>query len=482
MQKIILERNGFYNELSEEKQKEYFYTKEKSSLPAIDNIYYSIFIEDDIKSENPKLLNFFAFLDGLKIKVREEHKPQQVTDLLYIDRGSHDLYHYKLSNPDLYDIFLASSIPNRDTPRIHIQIRSMGLWTQGAVQTLNDSYKAICELFEGYDVVLRRCQENRIDYAYHTNIIHNPEKSFKDDKLRTSTKTTMRHHIQAGRIISKKDETLYKKDYLALGNRKSNNVFIRIYNKSLEVIDNGYKAFFFELWYQNKLISYYDKFCLEKSYEKKDWNYIHQAKLMFYLEHGLDDKRKNSYKEALEDKTTTHEDYQRLAAYLPDITTIVNIEFETKRKFYYYSDDFIDVMLKTQQDDINPVLTRIYKIIDNRSIFLEYLTSKTFSFQKDGEYLNWWQRLRNTKLEGIKLDAKLLRSYNFECNDNMARIKLINSLATLSVHKNLLDKDFEENIADLMSDINDNDKNRYYQAQDKQYQRLKNRIKKADEK
>ena len=51
-------------------------------------------------------------------------------------------------------------------------------------------------------------------------------------------------------------------EYLALGNRKSNNIFFRSYNKTREVCEMKYKDFFFDIWKENGLISEYDYYCL----------------------------------------------------------------------------------------------------------------------------------------------------------------------------------------------------------------------------
>jgi len=68
--------------------------------------------------------------------------------------------------------------------------------------------------------------------------------------------------------------------------------------------------------------------------------------------------------------------------------------------------------LTEARGDVSTPLQRIYKILDYRSLFLDYLTSKTLSFHKDGKYLSWWERLRNVKHEGKKVDGKLLRDYS----------------------------------------------------------------------
>ena len=486
-----LQVNEYYQSLTPEKQHEYFHFKQQKFIQELDNIYYSIFIRDDTSKENHALGGLFSHLDLLKQKVREEHIEQALTDSLNVTLNTHarGKYNYCLSAPDLFDIYLASSLPNSDTPRIHIQIRSMGIWTRGASAMVQESYTIATNLLALYGLTPSHVQENRIDYAYHTNIIQSPRKFLNDRTLTKTLDTTMEKGSTVFDIKKSKDKSKghseIKHSYLSLGQRSSNNVFIRIYDKTLEVTDNGYKAYFLQLWYDNKLISYYDYVILLMCYLERDENYKHQAKLRFYIEHGTDPELIERYTQALANNKLTKADYKKLADWMPDTTTVMNVEFQTMRKFYYYSDEAIDsALFETERNDIDPILKRLFKIVDNRAIFLDYLTSKTLAFKKQGtdDYASWWKRLRGTKLQGLKADTKLLRDYTFEVNKEVVKIKLLNNLATLSVHQGLHNKkDFEENLADMMTEINDNHKNRYYQNQDKQYIRLKNRIKKADE-
>ena len=66
---------------------------------------------------------------------------------------------------------------NNNTPRILVQLRSIGLWTLGENELLTYSYGIITEILQRYDIEVNYCQENRIDYCYHTNAIQNPLKT-----------------------------------------------------------------------------------------------------------------------------------------------------------------------------------------------------------------------------------------------------------------------------------------------------------------
>ncbi|GHV43180.1 hypothetical protein FACS189490_13220 [Clostridia bacterium] len=260
-------------------------------------------------------------------------------------------------------------------------------------------------------------------------------------------------------------------------NRKSNNVFARIYDKTKEVIQMGYKGFFFKVWHDNGLINFYDKYCLEYALTYKNYDYIHKGRLMFYIEYGADERVKKEFELSLKDENMTLAQYKALAdAYVPQVTTIVNIEYETKRKFYYYSDNFIEAFKMSPRENVPKPFERLFKILDNRAVFLDYLTSKSLCFFKrpksnadfadeddtdtdnEREYLSWWKRLRNTKQPGFDADTKLLRDYSHKMDTHIIKAKAINAIASSAVYADNLDTDFTEDLSDFLADLNDNSK------------------------
>jgi hypothetical protein len=105
--------------------------------------------------------------------------------------------------------------------------------------------------------------------------------------------------------------------------------------------------------------------------------------LCFILAQGSDVAKKKKIGREIE-KDLSPLEYKTLAdSLMPEVTTVLNIEFETKRRFYYYSDNFIDAHLTTKTE-CSYQLCRIFKIIDNRNLFLDYLTSKTLAFPEVG--------------------------------------------------------------------------------------------------
>jgi hypothetical protein len=298
-----------------------------------------------------------------------------------------------------------------------------------------------------------------------------------------------------------------------------------MYNKAKEVIDNGCKGFFFELWHQKNLISYYDKWCYEYAYQCKNRNSTDKARLLFYMQHGTNETIIHQYTQALNNPGTTYREFQQLAnMHTPKLTAIMNIEYETKRNFYRNSDNWIDTNLSpVNRADMPPQLERLYSIIDNRCVFVEYLTRVTVSFRKDNrplklrklaekmkdkimqkctdkaqvedceidfteydeaeeldrpvddnEYEPFWRMLRSTKLQDNPTPLKLVREYGKTINHLAAAKRLITAVSTNGAYnaakkglteEQLKAKDYNEHLDEYheyLCNINDNDLNRLF--------------------
>jgi len=194
----------------------------------------------------------------------------------------------------------------------------------------------------------------------------------------------------------------------------------------------------------------------------KNINYLVKARLAFYVEHGTDPDRCQRYLEALENKNTKLKDFKNLAEeWMPEVTSIMNIEYQTQRKFYYYSDTYINNFAIIARK-VPKHLERIYKIIDNRELFLNYLNTSTLAFHKgkDAEgkiqYLDWWKRLRRAKVGGLKANEKLLRDYSHEMDKKCVQRRAINALASSAVYDDKVETGFIEDVSDFLSDLSDN--------------------------
>lgn len=155
------------------------------------------------------------------------------------------------------------------------------------------------------------------------------------------------------------------------------------------------------------------------------------------------------------------------------------------RKFYKKSESLISSLEYNSNDNDDNIniayLSYLYSIIDNRKIFLNYLTKKTVSFKKlcpdsDNEkdiYLDFWYRLRNTKIQSLS-SMDLCREYQDILDISKQYNKIDNAIATISVIKGL-DGTYNEDAEEILSFNNDNDVKR----KDEYYNKLKEKKKKA---
>lgn len=477
-----IKRTNIYLEFDEISRKKWFEQKKKKYLHNIDTFYYSISIKDDSNNDD-RLDDLFIELDNIKDVIRlSKGEIQETYEELNVKLGTYGIvYNYRLQEPDLYDIYIGHYLPNINTPRIVVQLRSYGLWIYGIEEMIYRSYEKAKYILKKYNCDICRTKENRIDFAYHTNSILNPYKFFSDRNLDKYLYTNLEKYYKIGDIRKKRkkvndesnNDCRFTLDYFALGQLKSNNIYNRNYNKVKEVIEQNYKAFFFDLWFKNGLISLYDKYCFEYAYNKKNYNAIEEGRLNFYLEHGSDPLMKKEIKLLL-DKDSRYEDLKKLADKItPKTTLIMNIEFQTKRKFYYYADKEIE-LLPVKNKNMDSELKRLFKVLDNRKLFLDYITSETIAFiekieevKKDGKketkvyYQDWWKRLRSVKIESLIKDKKYLRNYNYKRDKEKVIKRAVNSIASNAVYNGKSDSSFIDDVSDLIANINDNDVKKY---------------------
>jgi len=462
---IDTQRTGFYMELSKELQEQYLGLKRNKFLPMVDNLYFTVSVGGDSAEvdTNHGICSLVEELVQKKAEMMIERKPIDFAYGLTVTPKVYGQYAYCITEVDLYDIFFCKRLPNNDTPRIVVQLRAFGLWTRGMDSIIMDAYNRLEALLADYHCTIVKCGENRIDYCYHTNAISSPSKIFSDVKGRVKyLDSNLDKHTTVGRRERVKDGTILHKDYVCFGSVNSKKVRARIYDKVKEVVEVGYKSFFFKIWRENGLISYYDNWCMEYAFPHRNMDYLYKAAVAFYVQYGADGAYRRQCEKSLANENTTLVDFKRLAeSYMPKITVILNIEYETKRKYYYYSDGFID-SLKLERRHIPKPLERIYKIYDYREIFIESLTKDTLSFHKgkgaNGElqYVAWWQRLRNTKIDGIKLDEKLLRDYSCAMDKAAVVRRGVLAVASSAVYDDSLETGFIEDISDFLSNITDN--------------------------
>lgn len=450
MIRLDISRCQIFSEFSKEQQKQYFSFIGNKVIHNIDTFYYSVMLSEGKKE---CIANMVSFLSNCAAQYRAGTIEIPVGYLSFFP-FRFSIYEYCLRLENMFDIFIASYVPNSNTPRIVVQLRSVGLWIDGVKPLISQSLNALKAFLGQFDIEIIKVSENRIDYAYHTNMIQNTSKYFGDKNMLKSLRTSLEIYHKVGEIGRKIDV-----NYLSLGNRKSNNVFFRAYNKTKEVVEKNYKGFFIERWYQERLISAYDKFCLERAYTLGTYNGLLIARIEWYLEHGWNDELKKSliklknscYKNSDNSKYLS----EQIDGVLPAVTVVTNIEFQTKRKFYYTMEKFIaNLPVSVSADHL---LHRLYQIVENPKCFLDYLTYNTVKFVSGNSIASWWKRIISLKITSNCEDF-VIREYARNLDKEKLKSRMVGSIASNSIYKNEPNENgFVEDVNDFLCTLNDND-------------------------
>ena len=269
-------------------------------------------------------------------------------------------------------------------------------------------------------------------------------------------------------------------DYVAMGKR-SDNCFLRIYQKSREVIEQGYKPWFLKIWLMYGLISEYDFYVYEKAFKKKSWKYRFYARLEFYLEYGSDPEMLQKCKEILSGELTQVTD--DLIAFCDKLTPklhyIINVEYQVMRK---HSKSYTLIPFKDHSQD--GYMERIYTYLDNRKIITDYLTDRQFrltvydpEIQKSRrEMCPFWIALRRAKSIDTKLTnkhARLIRQYNSQLSKEALKKRFINSAVTLGLYNDGPNSNspLEDALAAIIQ-LNDNDVHNAMQYREKRLRQI----------
>lgn len=467
MDSNIINRASVMAEFDADFIDKWFSLNAKSVKHHIDTLYYTVSVKGDcLDTSDAGMIALLSEMDFLKQRKKAVYSDEIDFFGLNVEATGFSTYEYHLSFPEVYDVFVASYLPNLQTPRICVQIRSRSLVLDGVYKAIEQSYEKVVEILNEYGLEVDEVKENRVDYAYHTNLIQNPMKYFSDAMLRRSLKSKMRKYMKIGAIGE--DMTL---ETISLGNRKSNNVFFRCYDKTKEVIDKGYKSFFFERWRDLKLISEFDYFVYNIAYETHAYRTgILLGRIAWYQRYGTNEeiqaKLRSLVKSCYTDSDNAEHIEKELHGLLPEVTRIMNVEFQTKRKFYHsFEAQIKDIDVSFSCDD---KLNRLFKVVYLRSAILDYLTSsQCVAFLKDRRaklnkevYLDWWRRIRACKIDEDETEEKeLLRVHERFVNREKAVRRVLNSLASFNIidDGDGSDKTFMEDISDTLAYLNDND-------------------------
>lgn len=504
----MIDKNRYKNslvfrEFNSSEQKEFFDCKQKKYLHHIDNIYYSVSLEGDyINNTSGEIIKFIDDLSILKDLLNKSNSDSDWFDsdkTILLTRGTYAIFYtFRLSVNGLCDIYIAKNLPNDKTPRIVVQLRAEGIWSLGEYTSLIRSYEVLVDIFNRYGIQINDIKENRIDYAFHTNCIQNVNAFYSDKSLIKNLKSPF---VSGAKYFNRANGYL-ETHTLQLGNRKSNNLFFRSYNKVAEILDVSHKFWFFDIWLYEGLISKYDyhvfNYCAK---EKKKFKAIEWGMADFYINYGKNPIIREKLKLIVNDPNS-NVTYLReiIKGLLPKCTQVFNIEFQTMRKFYNSSDNLIvtlpfrsDLLYKSNYD--LDKLVKIFQILDNRDIFIDYLTSKTVSFVRDINveypkgtsdkviYLDFWYRLRSVRTDKLT-KYELSRFYKNTPADRNRTIKDIKrSFAKLALIDGLEETDINEDMSLAINILNDNDhiveNDGTIRIKDNEYMIIKEKQKKA---
>lgn len=453
--------------------KEYWFSKkEKKFLHNIDTFYFSVKLADDFTSVGDaanveQLRRVCTRYSGMANETPFK-EVEFDTPVLYRKGTYAGFYSFWLESPEQFDFLFAPVVPvgaetvSSVTSEIIVQIRARMLWELGAKLAFDKAMEFVRAFCDRFELTIAEIKENRTDFCWHTNALQDPESYLRIDNFAPMQVSRFKRVQYAYQLKNKTDE--YENDYLALGKR-GDKCFVRMYLKTKEVVEQGYKGWFFYIWLFNGLISRYDLYVLEKAYQKKNWNYVDVARLEFALEHddSLSDQQRREINELVDVAQYNYPAIAKLAdRYTPKLTKILNIEYQVMRRM---SKSFVLLELKENTG----VEKRVYDFLDNRRMITKYLTHDTLRLVDRGtdtnksrcEYTDFWNRLRNTKLVDVvvnKKDLKLVRDYTSKLDMEVRKTKALRAVSSFALQMNLdPEKTIYEDTAELLAVLNDND-------------------------
>lgn len=471
----------------------WFDKKEKKFLHNIDTFYYSVKLMQDFSSSSDDK-NVHALRDFIKNNTLEVGqfcplvvKGCEDVQLNILPFHFGGFYNFCIECPEMFDIFIASSVPNNEsgesvTSEIIVQLRSYILWQMGVTKAFEYSYRVLTAFLESFHLDIMEVKENRADYCWHSNYIQNPETFFRIDKFSKMQVSRFRR-IHYEYQFTLNDE--YENDYICLGKR-SDKCFVRIYLKSKEVVEKGYKPWFFKEWLFNGLISRFDMYVYEKCFVKKKWKYVDTARLEFYLEYGSNENIKSECAAIVNGELEKSDEYiHALADQLtPRLTLITNVEYQTTRRM---SKSFCLIPLKDNASKYG-VASRIYDYLDNHTLITEYLTHSTLrlverslgSNKSRDDYCPFWKALRSTKYVDVSKspkNLKLVRDYTRKLNKEIVKKRFTSACITYGLYVKGVNSDHPlTDCADALMRLNDNDVFDMKRYKDKKLKLLNNEL------
>lgn len=464
-------------EMPEDDVSYWFDFKKKKFLHQIDTFYYSVKFDNDF-TEDTKDENVIRLRCYFQLKQKELFEVYGNVVPIYIkDLGNLNLvpisfsgfYNVCLEKPEEFNIFIAPRVPRSQqgasvTSEIIVQIRSYMLWTHGVHEAFERSFSYVKGIVDFFGLNIDYVQENRADYCWHSNYLTNPEKFFDNENFYKMRVDRFKGSTQHTEKVGSEGFLI---DYVSIGKR-GQKCFIRIYLKSKEVVEMGYKPFFLKIWLFHGLINRYDFYCYEECFRRRSWDYLIIARLKYYSEYGQDEYyRQKALKIVADNEDQLHvtDKIIKFADMLtPKVNLIVNVEFQTMRKA---SKSYPLVLFKDNSD--KGCSQRIYDYLDNHYMIANYLTSNILRLVEPTGDSNksrrpdcgFWHTLRKTKMVDVlvpKVELPFIRQYNRNLSADIVKRQLINKAVMLSFYnKGINGNSPVQDAMDALLTLNDND-------------------------
>jgi hypothetical protein len=472
-----------YNEFDEVENTYWFDFKQKKFLHNIDTFYYAVKFKQDFTadSKDMKVKDFRRKFEALSREWDNQNAfnssisffvPGMPDALNYTPFSYAFFYNVKLECPELFDIFFAPKVPHSadngesNTCECVVQIRSYMLWMYGVKLAYEQSYEYVKAIADYFGLEVDFVQENRVDFCWHSNYLKCPEKFFSPENF---YKMRVDRFKDAVLHTSKKGSEDFEIDYLAMGKR-SQKIFIRIYLKSKEVVEKGYKPWFFKVWLFNGLINRYDMYCYEYAFLKHSWKSLDLGRLQFYAEYGRQKHYVEKCRRILSQEETISPDSLRALAdrLTPAVNLVMNVEYQVMRK---HTKSYELIPFFDNSDKLTG--KRIYDFLDNRKLICDYLTSKVFRLVEPHEpgkndsnksrrdLCAFWKALRSCKLTDTFIpeeDRSLVRTYTRKLNSEVVKSRAVKAAITYGIYVRGINADDPlTDCIEALCMLNDND-------------------------
>lgn len=472
-----------YNEFDDVENTYWFDFKKTKFLHNIDTFYYAVKFKQDFTadSKDMKVKDFRRKFEALSREWDNQNAfnssvsffvPGMPDALNYTPFSYAFFYNVKLECPELFDIFFAPKVPHSadngesNTCECVVQIRSYMLWMYGVKLAYERSYEYVKAIADYFGLNIEFTQENRVDFCWHSNYLKCPEKFFSPENF---YKMRVDRFKDAILHTSKKGSEDFEIDYLAMGKR-SQKIFIRIYLKSKEVVEKGYKPWFFKVWLFNGLINRYDMYCYEYAFLKHSWKSLDLGRLQFYAEYGRQKHYVEKCRRILSQEETISPDSLRALAdrLTPAVNLVMNVEYQVMRK---HTKSYELIPFFDNSDKLTG--KRIYDFLDNRKLICDYLTSKVFRLVEPHEpgkndsnksrrdLCAFWKALRSCKLTDTFIpeeDRSLVRTYTRKLNSEVVKSRAVKAAITYGIYVRGINADDPlTDCIEALCMLNDND-------------------------